>query len=79
MRDPQIDERREDWENTMDEDESARKARDIQAWMIENWSTSIRWYQDFSRVVIKSTLRNINRENGDIDVFSWIDESYLEG
>ena len=79
MCDPELDAMIEDWEITIDEDEIARKARDIQVWLIEHWSTIIRWYQDFSRVVIKSTLRNINRENGDIDVFSWIDESYLEG
>ena len=79
MCDPELDAMIEDWERTIDEDELGRKMRDIQVWLIEHFGTIVPFYQNFLRIVLKSTLRNINRENGNIDVFSWIDESYLEG
>ncbi len=77
--DPVYDAMVEDWEATSDEEEIARKAIEIQRFLMNNYSPVFFWYLGFQRTLYKSTFRNINPFENVSGHFSWIDESYLEG
>jgi ABC-type transport system substrate-binding protein len=69
----------EDWERTIDADEIAEKARNIQRWLIQNWPSAFLLFNQFDRTLFQSTFRNINTVEGAAGLFSWIDESYRGG
>jgi ABC-type oligopeptide transport system substrate-binding subunit len=77
--DPVYDAMVEDWEATSDEEEIARKAIEIQRFLMSNYSPVFFWYLGFQRTLYKSTFRNINPFENVSGHYSWIDESYLEG
>ena len=79
MCDPKLDALIEDWEVTTDEGEIASKAIEIQRYLMENWAVVFFWFLNFTRVLFKITLRNINPFEAASGQFSWIDESYLQG
>ena len=79
MCDPKLDALIEDWEVTTDEGEIASKAIEIQRYLMENWAVVFFWFLNFTRVLFKITLRNINPFEAASGQFSWIDGSYLQG
>ena len=77
--DPELDAMIEDFEVTLDADELTEKAKNIERWLIENWSVIKPLYNSFTRTMYKITYRNINSTEGSGGYFSWLDESYWPG
>ena len=77
--DPELDVMIEDFEVTLDADELTEKAKNIERWLIENWSVIKPLYNSFTRTMYKITYRNINSTEGSGGYFSWLDESYWPG
>ena len=79
MFDTDLDALIDDWERTLDPDEIAEKARNIQRYLIKVWPSLFVLFNQFDRTLFQITFRNINAIEGEENLFSWIDESYKGG